>query len=486
MGRPVLAPHLSLELSREEMPLNPASARSDGSSHRGTVAIHTLGCKLNQADSDALARRFVLAGYSITDSEDRADVVVLNTCTVTATADSKARQILRSFHRANPNALLVATGCYAQRSADELARVEGVALVLGNTQKEELVARVTEALGLGKVSRPDGAAEPGRPVDTEIASATGMAPQVISPFGGLRRRAMIKIQEGCDQVCAYCIVPKVRGRERSIPPDDLVQQIQQRVSEGCQEVVLTGTQLGSYGFDLPEASLLGLLRRILAETVVPRLRVSSLQPQEIQPGLLELWQDGRMCPHFHLPLQSGSDRILSAMRRRYTVAQFENTVELIRRTIPDAGITADLIVGFPGEEDGEFQESRAFVRLMAFSDMHIFPFSARPGTSANHFGGKVAAETKKQRTAEMLELAKEGFRKFREDQLGQTRPVLWESVRQVAGTPAWSGLTDSYIRVYTNTLEDLYNRITPARLLEVNGEWVSAKTSGTVRTSANG
>ena len=473
---------LSLELSQEETPLNPASARFDG--RRGTVAIHTLGCKLNQADSDALARRFVLAGYTITDSEDGADVVVLNTCTVTATADSKARQILRSFHRANPNALLVATGCYAQRSADELARVEGVALVLGNTQKEELVARVTEALGLGNGSLPDETAEPGRQVDTEIA-ATSMAPQVISRSGGLRQRAMIKIQEGCDQVCAYCIVPKVRGRERSIPPDDLVQQIQQRVSEGCQEVVLTGTQLGSYGFDLPGASLLGLLRRILAETVVPRLRVSSLQPQEIQPGLLEIWQDGRMCPHFHLPLQSGSDRVLSAMRRRYTVAQFENTMELIRRTIPDAGITADLIVGFPGEEDAEFRESRAFVRSMEFSDMHIFPFSPRPGTSANHFGGKVAAETKKQRTAEMLELAKEGFRKFREDQLGQTRPVLWESVRQVAGTPAWSGLTDSYIRVYTDSREDLSNRIIPSRLLEVNGEWVSAKTSGAARISAN-
>ena len=474
---------LSLELSQEETPLNPASARFDG--RRGTVAIHTLGCKLNQADSDALARRFVLAGYTMTDSEDGADVVVLNTCTVTATADSKARQILRSFHRANPNALLVATGCYAQRSADELARVEGVALVLGNTQKEDLVARVTEALGLGNGSMPNETAEPSRSVDTETTAATVMAPQFISRSGGLRQRAMIKIQEGCDQVCAYCIVPKVRGRERSIPPDDLVQQIQERVSEGCQEVVLTGTQLGSYGFDLPGASLLGLLRRILAETVVPRLRVSSLQPQEIQPGLLELWQDGRMCPHFHLPLQSGSDRVLGTMRRRYTVAQFENTMELIRRTIPDAGITADLIVGFPGEEDAEFRESRAFVRSMEFSDMHIFPFSPRPGTSANHFGGKVAAETKKQRTAEMLELAKEGFRKFREDQLGQTRPVLWESVRQVAGTPAWSGLTDSYIRVYTDSREDLSNRIIPSRLLEVDGEWVSAKTSGAARTSAN-
>ena len=458
--------------------LDHASGELDGSRHRGTVAIHTLGCKLNQADSDALARRFVSAGYRMADSEAGADVVLLNTCTVTATADAKARQILRSSHRTNPNALIVATGCYAQRAAEELTRVEGVALVLGNTQKEELVARVSEALGLEEKGLPDVESEPGRPVEAEIAVATTAASQVVPRSGALRRRAMVKIQEGCNQVCAYCIVPKVRGRESSIPPDDLVQQIQYRVSEGCQEVVLTGTQLGSYGFDLPGASLLALLRRILAETTVPRLRVSSLQPQEIQPGLLELWQDRRMCPHFHLPLQSGSDRILGVMRRRYTVAHFAHTTELIRRTIPDAGITADLIVGFPGEGVAEFQESRAIVQSMEFSDMHIFPFSARPRTSANYLRNNVPAAVKKQRTAEMLSLAKEGFQRFRQRQLGQTRPVLWESVRQVAGTPARSGLTDNYIRVYTNSQEDLYNQIIPAQLLELNGDWVSAGSCG--------
>ena len=294
--------------------MDPASGVIDGSRHRGTVAIHTLGCKLNQADSDALARRFVSAGYRLADSEAGADVVVLNTCTVTATADAKARQILRSSHRANPNALIVATGCYAQRASEELTRVEGVGLVLGNTQKEELVARVSEALGLEERYHSNSASTPGRPVDTEAAVATSAAPEAAARSGTLRQRTMLKIQEGCNQVCAYCIVPKVRGRERSIPPDDLVQQVQDRVSQDCQEVVLTGTQLGSYGFDLPGASLLALLRRILAETTVPRLRVSSLQPQEIQPGLLELWQDRRLCPHFHLPLQSGSDRVLGAMR----------------------------------------------------------------------------------------------------------------------------------------------------------------------------
>ena len=462
--------------------MDPSPGELDTSRCRGAVAIHTLGCKLNQADSDALARRFVAAGYRMADSEAGADVVVLNTCTVTATADAKARQILRSSHRANPNALIVATGCYAQRAAQELTRVEGVALVLGNTQKEELVARVSEALGFEEKCLSDSHTEPGRPVDADVAFATIAAAQFANPSGALRRRAMVKIQEGCNQVCAYCIVPKVRGRESSIPPDDLIRQIQERISEGCQEVVLTGTQLGSYGFDLafdlPGASLLALLQRILAETAVSRLRVSSLQPQEIQPALLELWRDRRLCPHFHLPLQSGSDRILGSMRRRYTVAQFARTAELIRRTIPDAGITADLIVGFPGEEDAEFQETRAFVQEMEFSDMHIFPFSPRPGTSAIYLRNNVPAAVKKQRTAEMLCLAKEGFQRFRRRQLGQTRPVLWESVRQVADKHARSGLTDNYIRVYTNSQDDLYNRIIPAQLLELNGDWVSAEHCG--------
>ena len=452
----------------------PASGEIDGDRYRGTVAIHTLGCKLNQADSDTLARRFISAGYRMADSEAGADVVVLNTCTVTATADAKARQILRSSHRANPNALIVATGCYAQRTPEELTRVEGVDLVLGNTQKEDLVARVTEALGFDEGYGSDWTREPGGPIDTEIAVATISAPNGSLRSGALRQRAMVKIQEGCDQVCAYCIVPKVRGRERSIPPDDLIRQIKSRVSQNCQEVVLTGTQLGSYGFDLSGASLLTLLRRTLAETAVPRLRVSSLQPQEIQPALLELWQDSRLCPHFHLPLQSGSGRILDAMRRRYTVAQFANTVELIRRTIPGAGITADLIVGFPGEGDAEYQESRAFVESMEFSDMHIFPFSARPGTSANYLRDRVPAAVKKQRTGELLGLAKEGFQRFRQRQLGQTRRVLWESVRPVAGTPAWSGLTDNYIRVYTNSQEAFYNKIIPAQLVELNEDWVFA------------
>ena len=423
---------------------------------RGTVAIRTQGCKLNQADSDMLARHFAAAGYRLVQSPAKADVYVINTCTVTATADSKARQALRAAARANPHALIVATGCYAQRSRDELAQVEGVSLVIGNTGKEELPAMVTALL---EQRNADENSHP--PVSPALDYS-------VRPAANIRRnRSMVKIQEGCDQVCAYCIVPRVRGRERSISPESLVEQINQRVAEGCLEVVLTGTQLGTYGFDIPGATLTRLLERILAETAVPRLRVSSLQPQEITLRLLELWQDPRLCRHFHIPLQSGSDRILETMRRRYTTGLFAEKVDLVRNTVAGSGITADLIAGFPGETEAEFQESLAFAKSMAFSDMHIFPYSPRPGTSAVYLSGPVSQPVKKARTAQLLAMAKEGFEAFRSHQLGQTHPVLWESSTRQDGGLKWRGLTGNYIRVYTHSRDDLGNTITPARFEEL-------------------
>ena len=451
--------------------------------HRGTVAIQTHGCKLNQADSNILARQFLEAGYRIVERASEADIFVLNTCTVTATADAKARHALRAARRSNPTALVVAAGCYPQRAAEELASMPAVSLVVGNSEKDRLVSLVTEALQ-GAGQRNSGLPASGNNGAAAIANTgantgTEAAAPAITPGKILgRSRAMIKIQEGCNQVCAYCIVPKVRGRERSIPPELLSEQIRQRVNEGCQEVVLTGTQLGTYGFDLPGITLEVLLQRILAETGVPRLRVSSLQPQEISLELLRLWQtDSRLCPHFHMPLQSGSDPILKAMRRRYTTQQFAQKADLIRQTIPDAGITADLIVGFPGEGEEEFRESRAFVEAIGFSDMHVFPYSKRPGTSATYLGSQVPEPVKKERTAEILQLARQSFEQFRRGQLGRIRPVLWESARERGGVNEWRGLTDNYIRVHTTCPDSLalHNVVTPARLVELTDGSVRAQ-----------
>ena len=435
-----------------------------------TVAIHTHGCKLNQADSDLLARQFTEAGYRVVDWRAGADVMVLNSCTVTAAADAKARQALRAARRANGSALVVATGCYAQRAAGELSGLEEVSLVLGNTQKGQLVTSVSQVLAERNGVQSSENAPTNQLADHWILGSPPDSAELRLAAG--RNRAMVKIQEGCNQVCAYCIVPKVRGRERSIPVADMVAEAQHQVSRGCKEVVLTGTQLGTYGFDLEGANLLKLLESILAETEVDRLRVSSLQPHEISEELLEAWGNPRLAPHFHVPLQSGSDRILKSMRRRYDTTQFSRAVELIRQRVPSAGITTDLIVGFPGEGEADYLNSRRLVQSVGFSDMHIFPYSPRPGTSAAYLKDQVPAPVKKTRAAEMANVAKAGFRDFRQRQLGSTRPVLWESA-QTSGTDlVWTGLTDNYLRVTAADPRNLRNLITPVQLQKLVGDRV--------------
>ena len=464
---------VSTALQTDGLDLTVREASAAGTDGRPTVAIKTQGCKLNQADSDLLARQFIQAGYRIVYSTADADVFVLNTCTVTANADAKARQALRAAKKANPQAVVVATGCYAQWSGQQLSKIEGVALVVGNTGKERLPSMVTGLLEAGQPPAPPNPAPlrhsrlRGNPQPTTGA--------VNLPVVAGRNRAMVKIQEGCNQVCAYCIVPKVRGRERSIPPETLVSQINERVDEGFREVVLTGTQLGTYGFDLSDITLTRLLRRILAETGVSRLRVSSLQAHEIDPPLLELWQDSRLCPHFHIPLQSGSDAVLGRMRRRYTTGRFAETIALVRDSVPGCSVTTDLIVGFPGEGHIEYHESLAFAQAMEFSDMHIFPYSSRPGTTAAYFVDDLSPSEKKSRVARMMEMAEEGFRAFRTRQLGQTRPVLWESKRVDDGGMTWRGLTDNYIRVYGKTDQDLSNSISLARLVELDQREVAVQ-----------
>ena len=433
----------------------------DSQTDNPKVVIHTHGCKLNQADSQVLARQFQQAGFTLVKSAAQADVVVLNTCTVTANADSKARQYLRRARRANPGALVVATGCYAQRAKDELSAMEAVSLVLDNREKETLVSTVAAKL--------------------DIATNTGVENDPVNaPVALGRSRAMVKIQEGCDQVCAYCIVPKVRGRERSIPPEAIIAEINGRAENGCREAVLTGTQLGTYGFDFsgfapPGGGLRELVVRVLAETTIDRLRVSSLQAHEISPELLELWDDPRLCPHFHIPLQSGSDTILRSMRRRYDTARFAETVDLVRESVPDAGITTDIILGFPGEGVREFAESYSFAASMGFSDIHVFPYSIRPGTSAAHLDRQVADAQKKAWTGEMLELAATAVREFRLGALGQTRPVLWEPSKGHESVAVWSGLTDTYLRVRTQSSRDLDNAITDTQLTGLNEDSVTGE-----------
>ena len=420
-----------------------------------SVTIETHGCKLNQADTNVLAREFAQAGFRVVANDEPSDVYVVNSCTVTHVADRKARRSLRAARRRNPGATIVATGCYAQRAPGDLDGLDEVDIVAGNTAKPVLVRQVVERMG--------GAVQP---------CAVGDDVDLAQSPRAVRTRAMVKIQEGCDQVCAYCIVPRVRGRERSISSAEIVAEIRRNLERGHREVVLTGTQLGSYGFDLEGETLAGLLARILRETDVSRLRLSSLQPQDIDDELLGLWANPRLCPHFHLPLQSGSDEVLRRMRRRYTAEHYTQAVEQIRAAVPAVSITADVIVGFPGEDDADFEASYALCESLAFADAHIFPYSVRPGTSAAHFDGQVNPRLKADRVRRLLSLAKRHFAGYRRDARGQVRPVLWEESRANGGAAMWYGLTDNYLRVAVSSLHDLANTITPARLGELGGDGV--------------
>ncbi len=402
------------------------------------VALDAIGCKLNQAETQLLARQFARAGYRLVPPDDGADVYVLNTCTVTHVADGKCRRWLKGAHRRHPEALVVAIGCYAERARQELAQIEGVDLVLDNRQKAQLLPLLEES---GRLSRPA----------MKEASTNG---------ADFRTRAMVKVQDGCNSFCSYCIVPLVRGREKSLPLDQVISEVKDRVADGYKEVVLTGTEIGAY--DDGGAGLKELLKRVLAETDVVRLRLSSLQPQEISPQLIGLWSDSRLCRHFHLSLQSGSDAVLERMKRRYTTADYRRAVALIRGMISEAAITTDVIVGFPGETEAEFKESYNLATQLGFARIHVFSYSPRPGTKAAEMPDQVGDKLKRERSRRMLALARTSVRKFRQRFLGQTLMVLWE--KETCGV--WSGLTDNYIRVFTKSDKDLTNQLLPVRLLE--------------------
>ena len=405
------------------------------------VALDSLGCKLNQAENELLTRQFAEAGYKLVSPSDKADVYILNTCTVTHIADRKSRHWLRLAHRRNPDALLVATGCYAERAPQELTQIEGIDLVLGNEQKPHLLQLLEES---GHLSR----------------SACVQGDSTSSSHTGFRTRALVKVQDGCNNLCSYCIVPLVRGKEKSLPVEQVVAEVRHRIANGYKEVVLTGVKIGSYGYN--GVNLMGLLEHILAETDVTRLRLSSLQPQEISPELITLWRDERLCRHFHLSLQSGSDSVLIRMGRRYSPSDYLQSVSLIRALVPEAAITTDIIVGFPGETSAEFEQSYRLCQGLGFARIHVFTYSPREGTQASQMSSQVEDRVKKQRSQKMLALARESAQNFRRQFLGKTMPVLWE--KQTDGV--WSGLTDNYIKVYTESDKDLTNKLTEVRLVK--------------------
>jgi len=416
--------------------------------HSIRVALDSLGCKLNQSETELLSRKFAGAGYRLVSAADEVDVYILNTCTVTHIADRKSRHLLRLARRRNPGAFIVASSCYAERASEELDRLGGVDLVLGNEEKQNILALLEEQGHLAQAVH----------VQNDLASHR---------YNSFRNRSFIKVQEGCDNFCAYCIVPLVRAKKKSLPVEHVVTEVRARVNEGYKEVVLTGTEIGSYSCN--GLNLWGLLSRVLTETDVMRLRLSSLQPHEISPEFIRLWREPRLCRHFHLSLQSGSDGILERMGRHYSADDFEQTVALIRSVVPDAAITTDVIVGFPGETEDESQESYNFCKKLSFVRIHVFPYSSRPATAAAQMPGQVRAQVKKSRSQKMLALAEESACDFRQQFLGRTMPILWEQ----KSNGLWSGLSDNYIKVYIRSNDDLTNELLPVKLVKLykDGVW---------------
>jgi threonylcarbamoyladenosine tRNA methylthiotransferase MtaB len=409
------------------------------------VAFYTLGCKLNQAETESLIGHFSQWGFQIVSPNDVADIYIANTCTVTHIADRKSRHWLRLARRRNPRALVIATGCYAQRSRQELAQLAD--LVVDNTKKENLLT-LTQTL-------------------RELDESKTKQPRM--PATTVRTRSLIKIQDGCHGPCTYCIVPKVRPREYSLPASQIIDKVKQKVALGYKEVILTGTKVGSYKDD--STNLRDLVQRILHDTGIERLRLSSLQPSEISSELLALWQDGRLCRHFHLALQSGSETVLQRMRRSYSLNQYQRTINLIKEQIPEVAITTDIMVGFPGESDEEFEQSYSFCQQASFANIHVFPFSPRPETAAARMPEQIKDKVKQGRNQRMLELSRSSRRRFSEHFLGQIMPVLWEQETS-PGSGIYSGLTSNYIRVFAHSEKPLNNEITPVKLVEFHNQGI--------------
>lgn len=403
------------------------------------VYLHTLGCRLNQSEIESMAARFAAAGHVIVTDPTQAGLCVVNTCAVTAEAARKSRQLIRRLHRANPQASLVVTGCFAQLEPEAAARLPGVTRVVSNDAKDEIAP-------------------------PQVGEVSHLPPGALG-----RTRAFVKAQDGCNNHCAYCVTTLARGASRSRPLGEVIDEIDALAAAGYKEVVLTGVHLGAYGRDLGRHDDLSrLVRAVLERTSIPRVRLSSLEPWEIPADFFALWENPRFCRQLHLPLQSGAAATLRRMGRRTTPADFAALVGEARAHIPDLSLTTDIMVGFPGESEAEFAESLDFVRRMDFAKLHVFRYSPRPGTPAASMPGQVDGVTQRARSAQMQALSDEGARRFAARFVGRVMPVLWEAARPGEdGSFVNSGLTDNYLRVWLDVGRVLTNTITTACLVEV-------------------
>ena len=429
---------------------------------KGKVALHNLGCKVNAYETEAMQQMLEAAGYEIVPFEPGADIYVINTCSVTNIADRKSRQMLHKAKKMNPDAIVVAAGCYVQADTKKAEADASIDIIIGNNKKQELIPilesyrtghqKTTECVDINHTKEYE---------NLEIDRTEE------------HTRAYLKVQDGCNQFCTYCIIPYARGRIRSKKTEDVVNEVKRLAASGCQEVVLTGIHLSSYGKERPEdqENLLTLIQAVHQVDGIERIRLGSLEPgiitEEFAVAISSL---PKVCPHFHLSLQSGCTTTLKRMNRRYTAEEYREKCEILRKYYPAPALTTDVITGFPGETEEEFEESRSFVDSIHFYETHIFPYSKREGTKAAGMPDQLTEQVKKERSRILIALGKEHQREYMEQFLGQEKEVLFEEQQTVEGQEYWTGHTMEYLKIAVISEENLENKRVMVQLREMIGQ----------------
>ena len=427
-----------------------------------SVALHNLGCKVNGYEMDVMQQMLQEKGYKIVSFDERADIYIVNTCTVTNIADRKSRQMLHRAKKKNPDAIVVAVGCYVQAGGEEVLKDEGIDLAVGNNRKKDLVAILEKYMEEGPANSNRKTLEHTTIID--IGKTAEYEEMRLQETSG-HTRAYIKIQDGCNQFCSYCIIPYARGRVRSRSQEDILTEVRGLAEKGYKETVLTGIHISSYGVDKGKPALLELLKGIHGIDGIERIRLGSLEPRIVTEEFArELGKLPKLCPHFHLSLQSGCDATLKRMNRHYTTGEYYEKVRILRRVFGDPAITADIIVGFPGETEEEFQETKAFLEKIKFYEMHVFKYSKRKGTPAAVMENQVPEETKASRSNLLLAMEKMQSKEFRETFLGREEEILFEEGKEIGGDFYQIGHTKQYVKVAKKSEKSLSNTIIAGKI----------------------
>ena len=425
------------------------------------AAFYTLGCKVNRYETEAMSELFLKSGYEICDFDSYADIYVINTCTVTSMSDRKSRQIIRRAKKTNPGAIVAVTGCYAQTAPEDVKKIDGVNIVVGTKDRKNIVTLVEQAQSDSCINAV-----------SDIMHTHSFEELSVETYHG-RTRAYIKIQEGCSQFCSYCIIPYARGPIRSRPFNEVIDEIKRLAAGGFSEIILTGIHVASYGLDLANGESLPALINAADKTEgIKRIRLSSIEPMTLNGDFIKKIKPcEKLCHHFHISLQSGCDKTLSRMNRKYTCKQFEEITDGLRKNYPDAAITTDIMVGFPGETDEEFAETVEFVKRISFADAHIFQYSPRKGTPAASFPNQVPPETKEKRSKIIAEITSESSLKFKQRFIDSTAEVLFEH-RCHDKRGYYEGKTGNYLTVTAASGEDISGKFAKVKLQKITKDGI--------------